>query len=95
MDEENENINEHGKEKERFVGEVAFENIQFEYEKDKPILHGINFTARAGEMVAIVGPTGSGKTTIIQLLTRFYDTTGGRILLDGGTDYKLQNDQCT
>lgn len=93
LDEENENINEHGKEKERFVGEVAFENIQFEYEKGKPILRGINFTARAGEMVAIVGPTGSGKTTIIQLLTRFYDTTGGRILLDGEpiTNYKMTN----
>ena len=93
LDEENENINEHGKEKERFVGEVAFENIQFEYEKGKPILRGINFTARAGEMIAIVGPTGSGKTTIIQLLTRFYDTTGGRILLDGEpiTNYKMTN----
>lgn len=93
LDEENENINEHGKEKERFVGEVTFENIQFEYEKGKPILRGINFTARAGEMVAIVGPTGSGKTTIIQLLTRFYDTTGGRILLDGEpiTNYKMTN----
>lgn len=93
LDEENENINEHGKEKGRFVGEVAFENIQFEYEKGKPILRGINFTARAGEMVAIVGPTGSGKTTIIQLLTRFYDTTGGRILLDGEpiTNYKMTN----
>ena len=93
LDEENENINEQGKEKERFVGEVSFENIQFEYEKGKPILRGINFTARAGEMVAIVGPTGSGKTTIIQLLTRFYDTTGGRILLDGEpiTNYKMTN----
>ena len=93
LDEENENINEHGKEKARFIGEVAFEDIQFEYEKGKPILRGINFTARAGEMVAIVGPTGSGKTTIIQLLTRFYDTTGGRILLDGEpiTNYKMTN----
>ena len=93
LDEENENVNEHGKEKARFDGEVTFENIQFEYVKGKPILRGIHFTARAGEMVAIVGPTGSGKTTIIQLLTRFYDTTGGRILLDGEpiTNYKMTN----
>lgn len=81
------------KEKERFLGNVAFEKVVFEYEKGKPILKGLDFTARAGETVAIVGPTGSGKTTIIQLLTRFYDATAGRILLDGQsiTDYRMTN----
>lgn len=71
------------KTKEKFVGDVAFEQVEFSYEAGKPILRGIDFHAKAGETIAIVGPTGSGKTTIIQLLTRFYDTTGGRILLDG------------
>ncbi len=82
-----------GKEKQRFTGDVKFEGVQFEYEAGKPILKGIEFKVNAGEMVAIVGPTGSGKTTIIQLLTRFYDATGGRILLDGEPieSYKMTN----
>ncbi len=81
------------KRKERFDGDVRFEEVVFEYEEGKPILRGINFQAHAGETVAIVGPTGSGKTTIIQLLTRFYDATGGRILLDGEPimDYQMAN----
>jgi len=81
------------KEKATLNGDVAFEQVQFGYEPDKPVLKGINFTARAGETIAIVGPTGSGKTTIIQLLIRFYDATGGRILLDGEsiTNYKMSN----
>ena len=70
------------KAKNKFSGDVAFEQVEFAYEANKPVLRGINFTAKAGETMAIVGPTGSGKTTIIQLLTRFYDATGGRILLD-------------
>ncbi|MEK4533649.1 ABC transporter ATP-binding protein [Solibacillus sp. FSL K6-1554] len=84
---------ENAKEKEQFSGDVKFENVQFAYETGKPVLHGINFEAKAGETVAIVGPTGSGKTTIIQLLTRFYDATGGRILLDGEPieHYKMTN----
>lgn len=81
------------KKKERFSGDVQFEKVVFEYEEGKPILRGIDFKAHAGETVAIVGPTGSGKTTIIQLLTRFYDATGGRILLDGEPimDYQMAN----
>ena len=71
------------KAKSKFSGDVAFEQVEFGYEENKPVLRGIDFHAKAGETVAIVGPTGSGKTTIIQLLTRFYDATGGRILLDG------------
>lgn len=84
---------ENAKAKEQYSGDVKFENVQFAYETGKTVLHGINFEAKAGETVAIVGPTGSGKTTIIQLLTRFYDATGGRILLDGEPieHYKMTN----
>ena len=84
---------ENAKEKEQYSGDVKFENVQFAYETGKTVLHGIDFEAKAGETIAIVGPTGSGKTTIIQLLTRFYDATGGRILLDGEPieHYKMTN----
>ncbi|MER2119638.1 MAG: ABC transporter ATP-binding protein [Solibacillus sp.] len=84
---------ENAKAKEQYSGDVKFENVQFAYETGKTVLHGINFEAKAGETVAIVGPTGSGKTTIIQLLTRFYDATGGRILLDAEPieHYKMTN----
>jgi len=84
---------ENAKVKEQFSGDVQFENVQFAYETGKTVLHGIDFEAKAGETIAIVGPTGSGKTTIIQLLTRFYDATGGRILLDGEPieHYKMTN----
>ena len=69
------------------------EDVHFEYVPGKPVLRGINLHARPGETVTIVGPTGSGKTTIIQLLMRFYDVTSGRILLDGRTisDYAMEN----
>ncbi|WP_442916926.1 ABC transporter ATP-binding protein [Lysinibacillus sp. 54212] len=79
--------------KSRFNGDVVFERVQFAYEEGKPVLRGIDFKAQAGETVAIVGPTGSGKTTIIGLLTRFYDATSGAIFLDGRniTDYKMEN----
>ena len=80
-------------EKEKLIGDVRFENVEFAYATGKQVLHGISFGAKAGETIAIVGPTGSGKTTIIQLLTRFYDATGGHILLDGAPidDYKMEN----
>ncbi|MFC5558507.1 ABC transporter ATP-binding protein [Ureibacillus thermophilus] len=64
-------------------GNVEFRNVYFYYEKDKPVLKNISFKASAGEIVALVGPTGSGKTTIIQLLSRFYDVSSGEILIDG------------
>ena len=75
------------------TGEVVLEDVHFEYIPGKPVLRGISLHARPGETVAIVGPTGSGKTTIIQLLTRFYDATSGRILLDGRniSDYAMEN----
>ena len=81
------------KAKNKYSGDVAFEQVEFAYEENKPVLRGIDFHAKAGETVAIVGPTGSGKTTIIQLLTRFYDVTGGRILLDGEPieNYQMAN----
>lgn len=63
-------------------GHVAFRHVNFAYETDKPVLHDISFEAQAGTIVAIVGPTGSGKTTIINLLNRFYDIEEGEILVD-------------
>jgi len=64
-------------------GEVVFEGVKFAYRPDDPILHDLSFRISSGEHVAIVGPTGSGKTTIIRLLCRLYDPQAGRILLDG------------
>ncbi|HJV16098.1 MAG TPA: ABC transporter ATP-binding protein [Bacillales bacterium] len=64
-------------------GEVIFENVSFGYRADVPILKNVSFHAEPGSSTALVGPTGAGKTTIVNLLTRFYDVTSGRILIDG------------
>ena len=64
-------------------GQIVFENVSFGYSKDKLLMKNVNFTAKAEQMVAIVGPTGAGKTTLINLLMGFYDVNGGRILFDG------------
>ena len=64
-------------------GQIVFENVSFGYSKDKLLMKNVNFTAKAEQMIAIVGPTGAGKTTLINLLMRFYDVNGGRILFDG------------
>ncbi|WP_206154825.1 ABC transporter ATP-binding protein [Clostridium muellerianum] len=64
-------------------GNVQFENVSFGYREDVSVLKNINFKAPKGSTTAIVGPTGAGKTTIVNLLTRFYDITSGRILIDG------------
>ena len=63
-------------------GSVTFENVCFSYNKSTPILKNISFSVNAGEVVALVGETGAGKTTIVNLLTRFYDADSGRILID-------------
>lgn len=64
-------------------GEVELKDISFSYDKDRPLINGLNLTAKAGERIAIVGTTGSGKTTIINLLMRFYDVDSGEIFIDG------------
>jgi ATP-binding cassette, subfamily B, multidrug efflux pump len=64
-------------------GEVEFADVTAEYEKGQPVLNNINFKVTPGQTVAIVGPTGAGKTTIVNLLSRFYDVTGGKVLIDG------------
>jgi len=64
-------------------GEVAFEDVTFGYDRDVPVLHGIDLKVRCGERVAVVGETGAGKSTIAKLAVRFYDPTVGRISLDG------------
>ena len=64
-------------------GNVVFENVDFSYDPKQPLIKGLTISVRAGEKVAIVGPTGGGKTTIVNLLMRFYDVDGGRILVDG------------
>ena len=64
-------------------GEVIFSHVSFSYDEENEILKDINFEAKPGETIALVGPTGAGKSTIIQLITRFYDYTGGSIVLDG------------
>nr|WP_239177976.1 ABC transporter ATP-binding protein [Actinoplanes octamycinicus] len=64
-------------------GRIAFENVSFRYTPDKPLIENLSLTVEPGQTVAIVGPTGAGKTTLVNLLMRFYDVTGGRITLDG------------
>ncbi|HHN67265.1 MAG TPA: ABC transporter ATP-binding protein/permease [Thermopetrobacter sp.] len=64
-------------------GEVVFDDVRFSYDPDREILHGISFTVPAGRKVAIVGPSGAGKSTISRLLFRFYDVSGGRVMIDG------------
>ena len=64
------------------TGDVKAQHIDFSYEKDKPILSDINYHAKPGQMIAVVGTTGSGKTTLINLLMRFYDTNSGDLYID-------------
>ena len=67
-----------------FRGSVEFRNVSFRYpDAEEDMLHGINFTAQAGQTVGIIGTTGSGKSTVVNLIPRFYDVTGGEVLVDG------------
>jgi subfamily B ATP-binding cassette protein MsbA len=67
----------------RLAGEIAFERVDFGYTPERRILAGIDLRIRPGEAVALVGPSGAGKSTLVQLIPRFYDPTGGRVLVDG------------
>ncbi len=64
-------------------GAVTFDQVTFGYDPEKPVLVGVSLTATPGETIALVGPTGAGKTTIINLLSRFYDVDAGAIHIDG------------
>ena len=75
----------------RLKGAIAFEHVAFGYGDETPVLRDVSFSIEPGQVVGIVGPTGSGKSTVLSLLPRFYDPSGGRVLIDG-TDvatYKL------
>jgi len=67
----------------RFKGEIAFDDVSFSYEPEKPILRNVTFRIEPGQVAALVGPTGAGKTSIISLIPRFYDPESGRITIDG------------
>ena len=80
----------------RFRGAVSFENVEFGYDPTVPVLRDISFTIGPGQMVGIVGPTGSGKSTVVSLIPRFRDPLAGRITIDGVDicDYKLHGLRC-
>src|SRR5579871_4719061 len=73
-------------------GEISFHHVAFRYDAEAPVLSDVNFRIEPGQFVGIVGPTGSGKSTIISLIPRFYDPTGGTIAIDGVDvrEYQLQ-----
>ncbi|MGA5195866.1 ABC transporter ATP-binding protein [Streptomyces exfoliatus] len=74
-------------------GRVALEDVSFRYEADKPLIEGLSLAVEPGQTVAIVGPTGAGKTTLVNLLMRFYEVTGGRITLDGADIAKMSREE--
>lgn len=74
-------------------GEIAFENVEFSYSPDKPLIRNFNLHVKPGQLIAIVGPTGAGKTTIVNLLMRFYDINSGSIKVDGIDIRKLSRAQ--
>lgn len=80
---EKEEVNTGSHNLERVKGKIEFKNLTFSYEKDRPVLHGLNLEINAGESIAFVGHSGSGKTTLVNLLPRFYDVQQGSIEIDG------------
>ncbi|MBO4615101.1 MAG: ABC transporter ATP-binding protein [Bacteroidales bacterium] len=93
LDAENQIINTQGDEHiPEFCNEIEFRNVKFSYNADTEVLHGINLTIKKGQTIALVGQSGSGKSTIVDLIPRFYDVTDGEILIDGKNirDYKLK-----
>ena len=83
LDAEEEPVEEHAAPAEGGRGEVRFEQVSFRYDPDRPLIEDLSLVARPGQTVAIVGPTGAGKTTLVNLVMRFYDVDAGRITLDG------------
>jgi ATP-binding cassette subfamily B protein len=75
------------------AGRVELENVSFRYLPDAPLIDDLNLTVEPGEMVAIVGPTGAGKTTLVNLLMRFYEIDGGRICVDGLDTKSMTRDE--
>ncbi|MFD9287721.1 ABC transporter ATP-binding protein [Streptomyces sp. NPDC060030] len=78
---------------EELRGSVALENVSFRYDPEKPLIEDLSLSVEPGHTVAIVGPTGAGKTTLVNLLMRFYEVTGGRITLDGVDAAKMMRDE--
>ncbi|CAM5432792.1 multidrug ABC transporter ATP-binding protein [Streptomyces avidinii] len=78
---------------ETLVGQVTFDKVAFRYERDKPLIENLSLTVEPGQTVAIVGPTGAGKTTLVNLLMRFYEVTGGEIALDGVDIAKMTREE--
>lgn len=74
-------------------GHVRFEDVSFSYDPETPLINDVSLTVEPGQTVAIVGPTGAGKTTLVNLVMRFYEVTGGRILLDGVDTRELSREQ--
>lgn len=70
------------KEMPHIIGRVTFDHVKFEYDKDVPVLHEVNLDVKAGETIALVGPTGAGKSTIVHLISRFYEPTKGEVRID-------------
>jgi subfamily B ATP-binding cassette protein MsbA len=73
--------------------DIVFDHVAFRYDADAPVLRDVSFRIEPGQFVGIVGPTGSGKSTVVSLIPRFYDPTAGRVLIDGVDvrDYQLQH----
>ena len=93
MDTESHIVDEGNLEAEQLKGEISFQNVVFSYKENEPVINDISFDVHAGETIAIVGATGAGKSTIINLLSRFYDINQGAISVDGNNikSYKLSS----